>query len=389
MTLPPQTITLLAVNSVAIAVAVLSLVLLCIQRNKNPVTSRRVASFVAIIAHLTCIISLYVEIAVSNCFIVVNAVFPASLLLYGVYLVQLLRYLIQLRDQYAKQEYASNKGIVKVLKIVASKWVSLLFLVVLLAVYYISIYAIYGVGFRTCNSDFVTACLIPYYVISIGLALIGMVALLIHMCTTRNCNLFRYAQDPFRFQLEFLLVVLYNIIATILQAIIAILLPAYNNSFIVVLFNIGNMFLLPGFSICLSFAWQCCCNAKQNQKFGTDMPTILANTQLRSELKQFAAMELSVENILCFEQIQLFKQAATRASATELIATFLESYSALEVNIRRSHVAHVKQQMQQALLVSETVVPATLFDEIETAICDNILDTFQRFRRNKRNSVGQ
>lgn len=369
-------IVMLCVNSLSLLVNIASLVMLCILRNKNPVTSRRLSAFVALLVHALCIICYYIRAAFPSCFLVVNAVFPISLFLYGLYLMQMVRYLIMLREQRAKQDYASNKRMIKFLLVLSSKWMSLVLLCALVLIYFVIIYAFYFGKVKACDSTFIIISLVTYYSMSLVLAAVGMLALAVHLCFTRKC-MCTYAQDPYRFQLEFLLVMGYNILIAILMYLFAVYANDYSSVATIVLFNIGNTFIFPGFPLALAILWsrKKSCIEKQN------ICDVLRDAKQLTQLKQFAMMELSIENILCIESIQQYKQSPTSERATYIIATFCESYAALEVNITKAHVAQVKQELQK--IDPANAPPSTLFDGIETAVCENIMDTYNRYVQSK------
>lgn len=138
--------------------------------------------------------------------------------------------------------------------------------------------------------------------------------------------------------------------------------------------------ILVGYSIFLSYWWDRERVKEQTREDDADelsepIESLMANDVMLQAFTQFAIKELSVENVLCYLEIQQYKSKPSKETAVHIVTMYFESASPLEVNITLQHKYEVKVQMKTV-----EVYTKNLFDKVETAICENLMDTYKRFK---------
>jgi len=225
--------------------------------------------------------------------------------------------------------------------------------------------------------------------------------------------------DPLWFQTEAVLVVVVNSIGITLTALGIIFLPfssSYVPVIVLVCYTLPNMLVEPGFPLLLTIIRQI--RKKRDQAHHTMSPKLAANTtatvpsqatpnarsskrnsradvyeslryifqqseHLLNLFKAFAVKEFSVENVLCYSDILLYKTsdpAMRREVAERIFDLYLSTSSVLEVNITQDIKFAIKEKLGDTAAV---ILDANLFDDCETVISSNLLDTLSRFRKTR------
>jgi hypothetical protein len=105
----------------------------------------------------------------------------------------------------------------------------------------------------------------------------------------------------------------------------------------------------------------------------SDLMVTLTDPVLTEAFKTQCEIEFSVENYLCWKDIQEFKK--TKKNAETFYANYLNGYeSVMEVNIPRNCCLAVKAKMEKEY-------DENLLAEVEKQIVTNLSDTYSRFMR--------
>jgi hypothetical protein len=111
-----------------------------------------------------------------------------------------------------------------------------------------------------------------------------------------------------------------------------------------------------------------------------DLESLLANSKSRRYFKVYCASEYSVENILFWEAVHIYRRTketdTTKTLAIQIMQTFLKKGSPNEVNTSRKLITAITTRF-----ASEGAV-LDLFDSIvKDVVTECLNDTFSRFRR--------
>eukprot|EP01080_Neovahlkampfia_damariscottae_P002739 gene2739-4148_t len=121
-----------------------------------------------------------------------------------------------------------------------------------------------------------------------------------------------------------------------------------------------------------------CENEKKNQNVELDLSDVMKDKKSMKYLKLFATRELSVENVLFYEEVQKYRlmndeQRAIRAEQIHQI--FFSSDSVYEINTARKFLICLEERRRNGNSSSE------LFDSVlRDVVNSNLMDTFQRFK---------
>jgi hypothetical protein len=106
---------------------------------------------------------------------------------------------------------------------------------------------------------------------------------------------------------------------------------------------------------------------------GNDLDMILQDEESRAHFRKYAESEFSVENVLCFDEIQKYKKSPSVDMATNINVTFLAARAPIEVNIQRKAANDILAKMK------EGKIEVDLFDGIIKDLMLNMSDTFSRY----------
>lgn len=270
----------------------------------------------------------------------------------------------------------------------------------------------------------------------VGLAVLLAFDMVTNLKDTVRCKwltIFFY-DDPLLYRLELVLIL---IIGTAYVIVCITLSSIYKGDFrrlnfaesiTELIFEALIMLIIPGISIFASLYRTCQTSVlqyrfkkqlkdKQRQSVTLYSPTsdnidyIIKHEGLNKAFKSFAKAEISLENVLFYEVcvcetklfflltnfymcknsnllqvVQQYKKLFERKrpqqrlllKAQKIYDAYLSSAAIIDVNMPNSVKDHVKQQIKKCAS-EKTVVPSNLFEECETEVMKNLLDTYSRF----------
>jgi uncharacterized protein YktA (UPF0223 family) len=135
-----------------------------------------------------------------------------------------------------------------------------------------------------------------------------------------------------------------------------------------------------GAGICsLSILLRCCSKRQTSVVEQDNFLYCLYEPQGHDLLLDYAASEYSLENMYCWDKIQKYKQCKDlvqrKQCAKEIYDIYIKEDSVCEVNIVQS----IKDQLLQA--IDQEVLDQNTMNTLESAVQDNIMDTFKRFNK--------
>ncbi|KAL0481798.1 hypothetical protein AKO1_010587 [Acrasis kona] len=120
-----------------------------------------------------------------------------------------------------------------------------------------------------------------------------------------------------------------------------------------------------------------------------DIYAALEDEKIRSNLKDFATRSLSVEDILCWEDIQEYKAIEQKEDkilkADEIVRTYLAANCPMEVNVPMAQkiIKNINEHIEQATSNTDPSQDEHLYDlvfqKLEFLVLTNMADVFSRF----------
>jgi reverse gyrase len=98
--------------------------------------------------------------------------------------------------------------------------------------------------------------------------------------------------------------------------------------------------------------------------------------KLHNLIKQFSQYEFSHENITLYEQILNFKKSRNRDIALNICDNYLRNTSKLNLYLTQPVMQEIINKCQQ-----DGDLSVYVFDKIEAAVAENIIDIISRFRK--------
>jgi hypothetical protein len=117
-------------------------------------------------------------------------------------------------------------------------------------------------------------------------------------------------------------------------------------------------------------AYQVCRTPKN--KVG-EVEKSMNNREIRALFKKYCESEFSSENFLAYDEVQTYKEQPTLELAHHILATYLQPYAPIEVNVQRKTVIAVVE------ILAKGELPPDLFETIARDLIANMSDTFCRF----------
>jgi hypothetical protein len=109
-------------------------------------------------------------------------------------------------------------------------------------------------------------------------------------------------------------------------------------------------------------------------KFTDELSTILKNPIGHDLLLEFAKSEYSIENLLCFDDIERFKSIPSLDFAVKIHQKYLKgSSSEFEINIP------IKEGLAIQGVIEREEIDVDMFRDVQRYVIQNISDTFSRF----------
>ncbi|KAL0489804.1 regulator of G-protein signaling [Acrasis kona] len=113
---------------------------------------------------------------------------------------------------------------------------------------------------------------------------------------------------------------------------------------------------------------------------------VLSEPFLHEMLKNFAVKEFSVENVIAYDDIMLFKSEIEVDRRMELCSfifeTYLKNNAISPINVSMVHVSEAWKRVEEHFKVAEEFpLPEDLFDKIRSVIVVNLVDTYARFKK--------
>lgn len=308
------------------------------------------------------------------------------------------RYLISLRiikwQTSYQQDTTSKLGyvMIKLLKFLASWWS---FLVIFLVAFILFVIPTVWISAESCGNPVSLGGLFGLMIVQAGFTVIMYIVvfffdilthlrLLICRCGFKQ---FFITRDPLCFRIEYVLYLLGPIFA--IGPIITLGVLAFTYQELgrePGLLNVADFlnYVLPWFLMIPAFYYLLIttilpliltiCQRIRKKRVKTDsLSTILLNPEFKSLFRAFCEAEFSIENLLCWSDIQDFKKEPSVDKARAIHRTYLVSGCAIEVNVQSS----LTKEVWTAITTS--CVTTGLFTTIERELCTNMNDTYSRF----------
>jgi hypothetical protein len=97
--------------------------------------------------------------------------------------------------------------------------------------------------------------------------------------------------------------------------------------------------------------------------------------------EEFATSEFSAENLYCYNDLIIFQNTPTVQKGYDIYNKYLQrSSSELEINVPVSYCHEAKLKLDSSTDGVVNTISGELFDPIFVVVCDNLSDTFSRFR---------
>jgi hypothetical protein len=207
----------------------------------------------------------------------------------------------------------------------------------------------------------------------------------------KECGIKRlfYAKDPLRFRTEFLLYLFGPVVAIIPVAYITVLTGMYLGKSLNASPNTRDMlnYLLPlfllimdaysiGITTLFPFFLTIHGICRKKPVSNSDLGRILADPNYRKLFESFCKAEFSSENLLCYDDVQIYKNTPPLEllnRAHEIYNRYISFTAPIEVNVSGTHRKEVYTKIQEGSVDSE------LFADVERDLMQNMYDTFSRF----------
>lgn len=383
-----------AIYVLALLFYVLIFILLLIFSRKQPLYSRSATPFLSTVIHFLIVgggilaFVLTLEQFQNYCIYFNIWEAPLSISLTFLYLLHYTRYIIIINIGKSKIEFTEkiNKSDLRItpffrfLKFIGF-WYSNLLIVALvfLFIVIINVLSMTTILFD-CRYDWTAYLSIPYYIIlAIAFLILFIIDITINRETILTCKLRQFwREDIYYFRIEiflgFIFIYGYYIIYNIIKATqVLIGYPLADGILYAFTYHLLFFFqtLFPLIITIVKFLLTC------GKKVEIDeMMFMLSDPKGNEICYNFAKMEYSLENILCYNDIQKYEAETDnmkkKTIAKEIYETFLEINSKLEINCTRSECDKVKEKMNTG------EVSKNLFTGIEKQLIINLADTFSR-----------
>lgn len=392
--------------SVVLAFLIIIFILCLVFSQQQPLKSRGSSPAIACILHIILLFASiskltlsFEELNQSRCVIDSLVEYPAILLIILISILNFARYLVILKSNQQKLIYLSSKETSDVLKLrwpfrllkFTSHWV---FNLVLIAVCYIFLLFLYiiilGSASFNCSilslRDFYSG-IIPYYIIIAFLVIFILIVFVFDIILSfdkiRNCELkYLWKEDGFYFRVEtYVFGVFITIPYVILMSILAFSFLGQIDSQALYFFLVTMMYYLAFFYQVLFVLIVTIITfiLKLFKKKNSDdaLVKLMKNKETHDMIYDFSKSEFSVENVACYDDLQVFKKEKDQDRMFQLATRIYKAYlsgseSELEVNISSDICKKVKIEIDSGK------VQPDLFVNVERQIITNLSDTFSR-----------
>lgn len=126
-----------------------------------------------------------------------------------------------------------------------------------------------------------------------------------------------------------------------------------------------------------------CCSQKPSM-VGEAYLDEINDEQLQSLFRDYLESEFSVENLICYNDIQKYKRETVVANKEKLAQDIYSNYfngsdSTLEVNVDQRSCEIIKKRLDEGLNKAFVELENSLFDPCEKTVKTNLYDSFSRF----------
>jgi hypothetical protein len=327
----------------------------------------------------------------SLCFHYAFGIYPLMQICFIMVFLYFLRYFSIINFNNAKNTYSGNvfsadrqKWWIRFLKTLASSWFTFILLFVSLGVILIVNTVILASTSFVCRFEILISLkvvhnvdLIIIYFLTLIL-LLGDVVLHLGLIFSKNSWMYLFG-DPYYFRFQIFLFVpfmIYNMVTEISNVVLfsAYLKVMQNQLNLAIFFTITYAFVLildVLFPLGLTI-FHLIVRLTHRRKKAEALDRFVNDPECLKLLTEFCKREYSIENLLCYVQIQEFK--AKKREPMEIYTLFFGGADSMyEVNVSRSACNDVLSKIQ-----SETF-DQTLFDTLQLTVMTNLSDTYSRF----------
>lgn len=390
------------------------LILLTIAKRlrKQPVRDKNFLFVIVTARMISCIFQILPSIPQVypyRCLVHPLGVFPLNFTALFIYFVITIQVLVDMRVQALKQDLYVNSvkdsaaiipvpPLLRLLKFFSSRFFAAAIYVLLIALSYALNAALYFVVANQNCQYFGTLARFAVVSINVVWAFMMMLVIAIDMwyakrefCQRGACLRPFTQDDPLAYRIELLATFVFLCmfcIETIALTFVQVPL-ALTGSIIKLSIDVMALLVLPTISLVAVLVNECkyrkMTHARKESiqnliNFNPTVETIhkiIEDPIVSVMFREFASKEFCVENVIFYEQVQLFKSKPSIEFAKKIIAMFIHSDAPYEINVPEKAKLIITQAMEEYEKSKQFDV--TLFDKSEYAVIFNLLDMYNRF----------
>lgn len=375
-----------AVYALGLLFYIVIFVLLILFRNKQPLASRGVVPFVSCIVHLLILASNPIKFLSldqlrvnSICLIAILMAFPLIVTIIQLSVLHYLRFIILINLNKRKENLIGSDRMLILMKRLSKWYFTLAIITILFIIFQIIFDFSIALGICSNNINYIYNTLI--ILTALSMIPIAIYDIVINFDKIRKCQVYQFwKEDVFyiRFEIFFLGFIVcftYFVVLNIVSRFSGFV--AVEKGLVYAIFNSILYFLIFFFQALFSLSitiFNTIYYKFFKRPTDNELIEIVSNLESRNLLYAFAKNEYSIENLLCYEDIQRYKANPSTKLASNIFNLYLcESNSELEVNVQSSIVKDLK------VIFDKGEFPNDLFDKIEQTLLTNLSDTFSRF----------